>query len=96
MNKKVYSFLKDVSPKVNIVAWLEFELAYYNVSLQHVNHYAMGTSLYTLVFYLELIKFILLVYILNWATHWDIWMVVWFYGILTFVGYLISNPFLYK
>ena len=28
-----------VSPKVNVIARLEFELAYYNVTIQHVSHY---------------------------------------------------------
>ena len=36
----VYTFPKGISPKVNVIAWLEFELAYYDVKVQHVNHYA--------------------------------------------------------
>ena len=28
---------------MNVLAWLEFELAYYNVAVQYVSHYAMGT-----------------------------------------------------
>ena len=29
-----------ISPKVNIIAWLEFELASYDVAVQHVSHHA--------------------------------------------------------
>ena len=32
------------SPKVNIIAWLEFELAYYNVAVQHISHYIISTA----------------------------------------------------
>ena len=34
---------KGISLKVGVIAWLEFELAYYDVAVQHVNHYATGT-----------------------------------------------------
>ena len=27
---------------MNIIAWLEFELAYYNVTVKHISHYTMG------------------------------------------------------
>ena len=30
---------------MNVVAWLEFKLAYYNIAVQHVSHYATGTAL---------------------------------------------------
>ena len=30
--------------EVYIIVWLEFELAYYDVTVQHVSHMAMGTS----------------------------------------------------
>ena len=39
-----YIFPKEISSKVNIIAWLEFELAYYDVVVQHVNHYNMGVT----------------------------------------------------
>ena len=35
---------KGISPKVNIIARLEFELAYYNVEIQHANYYADDTT----------------------------------------------------
>ena len=37
------NFPKDISPKVNVIAQLEFELTYYNVTVQHFSHYAIGT-----------------------------------------------------
>ena len=36
---------KGISPKVNEIASLEFELAYYYVTVQHVSHYATETPL---------------------------------------------------
>ena len=42
MNKRVHSFLKGISPKVNTVALLEFELAYKNPAVQHLNNYTTG------------------------------------------------------
>ena len=37
--RKVIPFPKGVSPKVNVIARLEFELAYYDVTIQNVSHY---------------------------------------------------------
>ena len=36
---------KGISPKVNVIAWLEFELVYYHVTVQLVNRDAMVISL---------------------------------------------------
>ena len=36
---KIYTFPKDISPKMNVIAWLEFELADYDVAVQHISHY---------------------------------------------------------
>ena len=33
-----------MSPKVNIIAWLESEFAYFEGAVHHFNHYAMGDS----------------------------------------------------
>ena len=30
----------SISPKLNIIARLEFELVYYDVEVEHINHYA--------------------------------------------------------
>ena len=35
------TFPKDISLKVNLIAKLEFELAYYDVTIQCVNYYTM-------------------------------------------------------
>ena len=37
------SFPKDIGPKVNVIAWLEFELAYLEAAVQHFSHYTTGT-----------------------------------------------------
>ena len=36
-------FLKSISPKVNEIAQLRFELAYYHVAIKYVNHDVMNT-----------------------------------------------------
>ena len=44
-DKGFHTFPKGISPKVNIMAWLEFELAYYNYAVQHFNHYNTNNSI---------------------------------------------------
>ena len=34
---------EGIGPKVNMIARLEIELANHNVTVQHINHYAMDT-----------------------------------------------------
>ena len=34
-NMEVHTFLKNISPKVNVIALVEFELFYYDVAVQH-------------------------------------------------------------
>ena len=43
-NKGVHIFPKDTNPKVNIIAWMEFEPAYYDAAVQHISHYTTKTS----------------------------------------------------
>ena len=43
-NKCVHTYPKGINPKVNVIAWLEFELAYYDAVVYHANHSASGTS----------------------------------------------------
>ena len=38
----VHAFSKGISPKVNVIARLEFELAFYDVAVQNISHYATG------------------------------------------------------
>ena len=40
-NKGIHTF--PTCPKINIIAQLKFELAYYDIAVQHVNHYTMVT-----------------------------------------------------
>ena len=53
MGEGVHTFPKGICPKVNVTAWRVFELTYYNVEVQHVNHNATGTPPH---FYLKLCK----------------------------------------
>ena len=41
---EAHIFPKDFKPKVNTLARLEFELAFYDVTVQHINHYVNATS----------------------------------------------------
>ena len=43
--KGAHTFPNGICPKVNVIDRLEFELAYGNVTVQHVNHYTKGDSL---------------------------------------------------
>ena len=42
--KGIHTFPKGISPKVNVIAWVEFELVYFKVADQHVIHYTNGDS----------------------------------------------------
>ena len=44
-DKKANTFPKYIYPKVNIIPWLLFELAYFEAGAQHIGHYVNGTSL---------------------------------------------------
>ena len=54
MDKWVHAFLKGIDSKVNVKAWLELELAYHNIAVQHINHYAMGSLPVHSVFFLPI------------------------------------------
>ena len=43
-NKGIHTFPMGIRRKVNVIVPLEFELTYYNVAIQYVNHLATGTS----------------------------------------------------
>ena len=40
----VHAFPRDISSKVNVIPRLEFDLAYYDVGVQHISNYTMGDS----------------------------------------------------
>ena len=42
-NKWFHASSKSVSRKVNVTAWMEFELTHYDVADQHISHYSTGT-----------------------------------------------------
>ena len=39
---KVHTFPKRISPKVNVIVQLKFQLAYFEAAVQHFNYYTMG------------------------------------------------------
>ena len=41
--RRFNNFLKGTSPKVNIIARMEFEPAFFEAAVQHFSHYAMET-----------------------------------------------------
>ena len=43
--KAVHTLPKCISQKVNIIASLEFEFSYYNVTVQHISQYPFGIPL---------------------------------------------------
>ncbi len=45
-DKGVHTFAKGISPKVNVIVRLEFELAYYDVAALHVNHCTTKMALF--------------------------------------------------
>ena len=44
-DKRVYTFAIVISPKVNMIARLEFEFAYYDLTVQSVSQYFTGIHL---------------------------------------------------
>ena len=46
MDKGVHTFPKGISPKVNVIVRLKFELTYNGVTVQHVSHYTTETHLH--------------------------------------------------
>ena len=47
VDKGVHTFLKGISPIVNVIGRLEFELAYFEVALQNFSYYAIGATEYS-------------------------------------------------
>ena len=41
--KRVHTFPKNISPKVNARVWLEFKCANYDITVLHNSHYVMGS-----------------------------------------------------
>ena len=42
-DKRAHTFPKGICPKVNVIARLEYELAYYDSAVQRFNHYTSRT-----------------------------------------------------
>ena len=43
ISKGVHAFLKIISLKMNVIAWLEFELTFFLSAVHHFSYYVMGT-----------------------------------------------------
>ena len=43
-DKEVYAFPKGINLKVNVIMWLEFELAYSDVAVLHASYYTKRTT----------------------------------------------------
>ena len=80
-DKGVHTFPEGICLKVNVIARLEFELAYYDSAVHRFNHYTTRTPANKP----ELISLL--------TIKW--FVLVWFIGISTIVGYLMLNPCLY-
>ena len=52
-DKRVHTFPKGICLKVNVIAWLEYGLAYYNSAVHRFNHYTMRTSHLAISVWLE-------------------------------------------
>ena len=48
-DKGVYTFPKSICPKVNVIARLEYKLAYYDSAVHRFNHYTTRTTLQVLM-----------------------------------------------
>ena len=44
-DRMVHTFSESIKSKVNVIVWLEFKLAFYNIKVQHINNYTMKTNL---------------------------------------------------
>ena len=48
MDKRVHTFPKSIRPKVNVIAQLEFELTYFEATVQLFSHYTTESSPFSL------------------------------------------------
>ena len=63
MDKVVHSFPKGISPKVNVIAQLGFELTYYDLAVQPLHN--LDSSSYSVLVVLFSSKFYLIYIIIN-------------------------------
>ena len=81
-NKVVHTFPKGISSEENIIAQLEFELAYFKATNQHFNLNSMENPPTNYHVCLENLSFLNLFCL----------FVLMFNGIPTLLGYLMPNP----
>ena len=43
-DKGVHAYPKGICEIMKMIAWLEFELAYYDIAVQHISHYTSRNS----------------------------------------------------
>ena len=41
----IITFSKSIWQKLNVIAWIEFELAYFEAAVQYIWYYTVGTPL---------------------------------------------------
>ena len=61
-DKRVHTFPKGICPKGNVIVRLEFELAYYDSTVQGFNHYNFGTPHYIQIITIPLLVLCLIKY----------------------------------
>ena len=87
-DKGVHTFPKGICPKVNIIAQLEFELAYYNSAVHRFNHYTTRTPPLSMC-----VCIWVCIYICVCAWFGLVWFgLVGFHDISTILVFLMPNP----
>ena len=56
-----HTFPKCINPKVNFIARLEFELAFFKATVQYFSHYATGTHFHELFDWLSIVDLFVIV-----------------------------------
>ena len=76
--KAVHTFPHGICLKWNIIARLEFELTFYDVIVQHINHYSMraplSSSIWILLLYMDLV---VVLHPWNRTNSNDLWHVIY-------------------
>ena len=79
-NKRIYTFPKGISPRVDIIVWLEFELAYKDVRVLHISHCTMGNPIGWIygIAYLHLMILVQFFLFLKLISFWNLinWLII--------------------
>ena len=69
-NKGVHAFPKHISLKVNIITWVDFKFAYYNVIVQQISCYAMRAPLHYFILQFFCQKYFDFWFPASWSSSW--------------------------